>query len=59
MCVTASGNDYVMIRHLSFNLADSALAWRTTLPQNDFKDCKYLETLFVNNFQGTYNKPRN
>ncbi|KAE8780575.1 early nodulin 93 [Hordeum vulgare] len=46
------GNDYVMIRHLSFNLADSALAWRTTLPQNDFKDCKYLETLFVNNFQG-------
>lgn len=59
MCVTASGKDYVTIRHLALNLVDLTHPRLTSLPEGSIQCWKDLEKLFNDNFQGTYDRPGN
>lgn len=58
-CMTTVGNDCIAIQHLHLHMAESAHAWLTSQPQGYIKNWKDLEELFVDNFQGTYDRPSN
>jgi hypothetical protein len=51
--------DEVIIRNLPLHLADSARTWLEHLPASQIHNWDDLVRTFVENFQGTYVRPRN
>ena len=58
-CRTSGGSDLAAVHCLPLHLADSARAWLDSLPPGCINSWADLEVYFVDNFQGTYNRPGN
>ena len=58
-CRTSGGSDLAAVHCLPLHLADSARAWLDSLPPGCINSWADLEVHFVDNFQGTYNRPGN
>ena len=52
-------DDAVIIRNLSFHLADATRTWLKHLPTDQIPGWADLVKIFVGNFQGTYVRPGN
>ena len=54
----AGGSKNAMANYLPVILAPTVQDWLTGLPENSIDSWGDLCTKFINNFQGTYTKPR-